>query len=68
MATAIGEISTGEYARMVREVAYAMAEADGYRFWKIEDDNEMRLAQKKYEGMAKRHLAAQRVLWNWSHK
>ena len=64
----ISDISTTDYTNMVEETAHAMAEIDDNRYWKIDDDELRSIAQRRYEGMAKRHLAAHRVLWNWTHR
>ena len=64
MASTLGEISTAEYDNMVEQMARAMAEVDAERYWKTGDVT----ARETYQKMAKRHLAAQRVFWDWTHR
>ena len=58
----ITDLPTHDETALVDEIAHAMAEADGIRYWKFDDGEGRAHYQQVYRAMARRHMAAHRIL------
>ena len=64
MSTKITDLPEADYTALIDDMARAMAEADGALYWKFDDEDRRTDSEIHYRRLARRHLAAHRVMFS----
>ena len=66
--TKITDLPTTDLTELIDEMARAMAEVDGIRYWKFDAGDGRTHYAQMYQARARRHLAAHKVLFQRAMK